>query len=631
MGLPPTTSKFSGDTSNITTFFYDFPNFTGTHSGVTATLGTLAVGGGGTGDTTLTANNFLVGAGTSPVTFFAPGASGTVVSSNGFNFINTNFAGSAAFSIFASSAVTNTSSFITSSTFTTFSNSPAFTFTPTITGTYKVYCAITLEQAAGSSIPVARVFNTSGGATLLYESDGTGFVPTYGADSIWSIYIQSVYTLTAGTPYQFDIQGKDASGTSAGLYCNASGGCPFYMFAEGVGLVSGSSFSGTPGSVIFVGSSGQLTQDNANFYWNDTTFALGLGTIPSSTTLIDMVNNSGASKPIQVTQYGFNSAFRGRYANGTLASPTAATSGSILAAFSGRGYGTSQFAAASTGVLNVVANETFTNTSNATYLQFSVTPTGSVTVAEAMRLNSTGNLLIGTTTDSGTQKLQVNGNSNVGTVTAGVWNGTATTGKNFITSGTTYTTPAGITAATVFDFILVGGGSGGSSPNVAADHGTGGGGGGMCRLVTTGLSPSTAYTITIGSGGAGGTSGTTGAAGGATTLVIGATTYTANGASAPTAVTATFGGAGGTATGGTLNITGQTGGGSSAVATASGGIGGSSPMGFGLGGGPSGTSASGNNGNPGTGYGGGGAGANDNGGGTGGAGTQGIIFVTWSN
>ena len=62
----------------------------------------------------------------------------------------------------------------------------------------------------------------------------------------------------------------------------------------------------------------------------------------------------------------------------------------MLNVISGRGYGTSQFAAASTGVINVVAGETFTNTSNLTYLQFQTTPTGSVTAAESMRIASTG-------------------------------------------------------------------------------------------------------------------------------------------------------------------------------------------------------------------------------------------------
>lgn len=51
-GLPPTTSKVTGDTNNITTFNFQFPNFTGTHTGTTIALGTNSIAGGGTGQVT---------------------------------------------------------------------------------------------------------------------------------------------------------------------------------------------------------------------------------------------------------------------------------------------------------------------------------------------------------------------------------------------------------------------------------------------------------------------------------------------------------------------------------------------------------------------------------------------------
>lgn len=39
-GLPPTTSKGLGDTTNVTTFNYQFPNLFPTHTGVTVSLST---------------------------------------------------------------------------------------------------------------------------------------------------------------------------------------------------------------------------------------------------------------------------------------------------------------------------------------------------------------------------------------------------------------------------------------------------------------------------------------------------------------------------------------------------------------------------------------------------------------
>jgi hypothetical protein len=58
------------------------------------TTGTLAVDRGGTGATTLTANNLLVGNGTSSVAVLAPGTSGNVVTSNGTHWNSQAFSSS---------------------------------------------------------------------------------------------------------------------------------------------------------------------------------------------------------------------------------------------------------------------------------------------------------------------------------------------------------------------------------------------------------------------------------------------------------------------------------------------------------------------------------------------------------
>jgi hypothetical protein len=55
-------------------------NTSGTAAGLSVTL---AVGKGGTGRTTLTANNLILGNGTSAVNFVAPGTTGNVLTSNG--------------------------------------------------------------------------------------------------------------------------------------------------------------------------------------------------------------------------------------------------------------------------------------------------------------------------------------------------------------------------------------------------------------------------------------------------------------------------------------------------------------------------------------------------------------------
>lgn len=162
-----------------------------------------------------------------------------------------------------------------------------------------------------------------------------------------------------------------------------------------------------------------FTINSTAFVFDATNNALGIGVQPSTNTFIDGVNSTGATKRFVLTGYGVGSVVgtRGRFARGTSGTPAAAQAGDVLNFMSGQGYGTSQFPAASTGVMNLVAAETFTNTSNATYATFSVTPTGAVTSSEALRINSTGNILIGTTTDNGNNKLQVNGSFLAGTAT----------------------------------------------------------------------------------------------------------------------------------------------------------------------------------------------------------------------
>ncbi len=82
-GLPPTTTKGNGDSTDVTTFKFLFPNVTFTHSGTSATFGTVGVASGGTGVTTLTSNNVILGNGTSAVQFVAPSTSGNALISNG--------------------------------------------------------------------------------------------------------------------------------------------------------------------------------------------------------------------------------------------------------------------------------------------------------------------------------------------------------------------------------------------------------------------------------------------------------------------------------------------------------------------------------------------------------------------
>lgn len=139
-----------------------------------------------------------------------------------------NYVDTGVFEYFASSQVTTLSSAVTATSFTTFSNSPAFTFTPTITGKYKVYSGCMFSVTVSDLVAI-RIFNTSGGGTLLNESQGAFFIAV---SVTGEVFVQSVYTLTSGVSYVFDIQGKNIN---VGSFNLDGTNAPFYMFAERCG------------------------------------------------------------------------------------------------------------------------------------------------------------------------------------------------------------------------------------------------------------------------------------------------------------------------------------------------------------------------------------------------------------
>lgn len=154
---------------------------------------------------------------------------------------------------------------------------------------------------------------------------------------------------------------------------------------------------------------------------------IGIGTAAGANTPLDIVvDTSATSQSVILTGYGINgTTFRTRNARGTSGSPTASQSGDKLASFGGLGYGATGFSAVNTGSYRVVANENFTDSAMGTYLGLFTTPAGSITSAESVRINSTGNMLIGTTSDDTTSKLQVNG---IAKATSYTLSGTAGTG-----------------------------------------------------------------------------------------------------------------------------------------------------------------------------------------------------------
>lgn len=107
-----------------------------------------------------------------------------------------------------------------------------------------------------------------------------------------------------------------------------------------------------------------------------------------------------------------NGSFIGQRARGTSSAPTAVQAGDRLLNFSGAGYDGTDFATASATV-DLYAAENFTGSANGSYIAFITTSNG-VTGAsrtEKMRVDQDGAVLIGTTSNTSSYKLQVSGTS----------------------------------------------------------------------------------------------------------------------------------------------------------------------------------------------------------------------------
>lgn len=287
----------------------------------------------------------------------------------------------------------------------------------------------------------------------------------------------------------------------------------------------------------------------------------------STTTGTDLHISGADGTQTRITQDAFGTsqyvAFTGRSARGTAAAPTQTQSGDTISQFTGRGFsvGNLQFGNASTGRVDVVAAENFTDTSRATNVQIFTTAASSITpTAVATFSSATG--------------LSIAGNITGSNISAGLAKSTSV-----FTSGAaaTYTAPANTNFVKI---TVVGpGGSGGGTTTARA---TGGGGGGV-SIKWQAMTAGQTLTYTVGT--ASGTASTVASG----TLVIATITANSgvNGTQTTYALSITAGAAGGTASGGDVNITGGQGGysygSSTTVATNFSGAGGSCP-GFGSGG-----------------------------------------------
>lgn len=129
-----------------------------------------------------------------------------------------------------SNLVNTISTLINDTTFKTTDNSPAFKIIPKNSGTWLIFASLPLfAQAAGDQV-FARIFNTSGNATLIHEQ-----IIAHSPQFQWlSLPCFSIYTLKAGQTYQFDTQGHTTSGI--GQMILYAPGAPYRLIALQIGV-----------------------------------------------------------------------------------------------------------------------------------------------------------------------------------------------------------------------------------------------------------------------------------------------------------------------------------------------------------------------------------------------------------
>lgn len=154
----------------------------------------------------------------------------------------------------------------------------------------------------------------------------------------------------------------------------------------------------TAGSILFAGTAGLLSQDNANLFWDDTNNRLGIGTaVPGFQIHAIAPDASSFNCTLEAYGTGVSANYRGRVARGTAGSPSQLLTDDNCTLLSALPYNSSPgFAGGARAQIQMNAAEAQTSSNQGMYISFKTTPTGgSTTIAERFRIGPAGQWGIG--------------------------------------------------------------------------------------------------------------------------------------------------------------------------------------------------------------------------------------------
>lgn len=163
----------------------------------------------------------------------------------------------------------------------------------------------------------------------------------------------------------------------------------------------------TPGSIIFAGTSGVYSQDNANLFWDDTNNRVGIGTaLPGAPLVIQANTTSAAVVPtgtmlhlnaadavqaaVTFDSYAQNGVFKFRRANTGAAAPSALANNDPIGGLQFFGYGATAYSPNNRGAYLQRAAGDWTSTAQGTKAVISTTLSGTTTTISTLTAEDYG-------------------------------------------------------------------------------------------------------------------------------------------------------------------------------------------------------------------------------------------------